>query len=74
MGNVGQVEFRCSDCGSEMFVLPNDPPKDDDIISCAGCGKVIGRYDVVRAAAIKAGKTEFDKIIKNVFGKKPDWK
>jgi DNA-directed RNA polymerase subunit RPC12/RpoP len=68
------ISFSCTECGSDVFVYPNKPPKDDDIIKCAGCAREIGRYDVIRAAAIKAGKAEVDKITMNIFGKKPTWK
>lgn len=69
-----QITFKCVECGSKDFVFPNQPPKDDDIIKCAGCDRTIGRYDEIREAAITAGKDEMDKIIKGAFGKKPKWK
>lgn len=68
------ISFACAECGSDKFVLPNNPPKDDDVIACAGCGRELGRYADVRTAAISAGKTEVDKIVMNIFGKTPTWK
>ncbi|MEQ9146382.1 MAG: hypothetical protein RLO08_18685 [Parvibaculaceae bacterium] len=64
-----RIIFNCSKCGSEKFSFPNDPPKDDDIIACAGCGNVVGKYADVRAAAMDAAKTEVGKIVSDVFGK-----
>jgi DNA-directed RNA polymerase subunit RPC12/RpoP len=76
MGNdqTGRISFSCTECGSDMFVLPHNPPKDDDIIRCAGCNREIGRYDDIQRAAIDAGKAEIDKITMNIFGKKPTWR
>jgi len=71
---IDQVSFSCVECGSVEFVFPNQPPNDDDIISCAGCKREIGRYDVIRLALINAGKAEIDEIATKIFGKKPDWK
>ena len=68
------ISFSCDECGSSTFVFPNNPPKDDDIITCAGCSREIGRYDDVRTAAIAAGKTEIDKIVRNIFGTTLTWK
>lgn len=67
------ISFSCVECGSNLFSFPNNPAKDDDIVSCGGCGREIGRYDVIREAAIKAGKTEIDQMVLNAFGKKPTW-
>lgn len=68
-----RITFSCAECGSADFIFPNQPPKDDDIISCNGCKREVGRYDVIREATIKAGKAEIDKIVMKTFGKKPDW-
>lgn len=62
------IPFRCSKCGGSRMVFPNDSPKDDDIISCAGCGVEIGRYADVRTAAIEAGKAEINKLLERTFG------
>jgi hypothetical protein len=66
-----RILFACTQCGSKNFIFPNQPPKDDDIISCSGCKRDIGRYDVIRDATTTAAKAEVDKIVANVFGKKP---
>ena len=68
-----QITFKC-ECGSTEFIYPNNPPKDDDIISCNGCKREVGRFDVIRAACIKAAKDEVDKMSIKALGKKPDWK
>lgn len=71
-----QILFSCSGCGSKDFVFPNQPPKGDDIISCAGCKREIGRYEVVKKAIVDAGKAEIDKMVEGAFGKgvKPKWR
>jgi hypothetical protein len=68
------INFACAECGSTEFSYPNDPPKDDDVIKCAGCQRDIGRYDAVRDACVAAAKTEADKLMLKAFGKKPHWK
>lgn len=72
---ANDITFACLDCGSTEFVFPNDPPQDDDIISCNGCGKEIGRYADIQEATIEAGKAEVDKWVEDAFGKgvKPTW-
>jgi hypothetical protein len=69
-----QILFKCAECGSKDFVLPNQPPNDDDIIKCSGCDKIIGRYAVIKEAATEAAKAEVDKMLVERFGKKPTWK
>lgn len=70
---MDQIQFACAKCGSTDFIFPNQPPNDDDIISCNGCKREIGRYDDIRAATVKAAKAEMDKITTEIFGKKLTW-
>ena len=65
----GRVSATCSECGSETFSLPNNPPHDDDVVTCAGCGTVVGKYGDIQKALMDAGKAEVSKIISNTFGK-----
>lgn len=69
------ISFKCAQCGSSDFILPNQPPKDDDIIICNGCKREIGRFDDIRDAMTTAAKAEVDKIVGKAFGKgvKPKW-
>jgi hypothetical protein len=47
-----RIAFCCTECGSEVFTLPNNPPQDSDLVRCAGCKRTIGTYrDVRRLAA-----------------------
>lgn len=71
-----QISFSCVQCGSKDFIFPNQPPNDDDIISCNGCKREIGSYADIREATTKAAKAEMDKMVSNAFGKpiKLDWK
>lgn len=64
-----QISFACADCGSDTFTFERNPPKDDDIVTCAGCGKKIGRYADVRREAMKGAKAEVAKMASNIFGK-----
>lgn len=66
--------FSCTECGSGDFIYPNQPPHDDDIIVCAGCKREVGRFDVIRAATMKASKAEVDKLAMKILGKKPKWR
>lgn len=65
------ISLICKQCGSRIFIYPNNPPKDDDIIVCAGCQREIGRFDAVRAAAVKAAKVEGERIIMKTLRSKP---
>jgi hypothetical protein len=68
-----QIKFARSKCGSKDFIFPNQPPKDDDIISCNGCKREIGTYAAVREATTNAAKAEVDKIIAKTLGIKAKW-
>jgi hypothetical protein len=70
---VDQIRFACAQCGSTDFIFPNQPPNDEDIISCNGCKREIDRYDVIKAATVTAAKEEVEKITTEIFGKKPSW-
>lgn len=64
-----RVSATCAECGSDTFSLPNNPPKDDDIVTCAKCGAVAGKYGDIQAALVDAAEAEVSKIVSNVFGK-----
>ena len=64
-----RISFACAECGSNEFIYPNQPPKDDDIISCNGCKREIGRYDAIQETNTTAARAKVDKIVANVFGK-----
>lgn len=72
--NKSHISFKCAECGSNDFIFPNKPPKDDDIIKCAGCQRDIGRYDVIQKALTDAAKAEIEKITTKTLGIKPTWK
>jgi hypothetical protein len=68
--------FRCQVCGVTLGIDEANPPADDDIFACNGCGREIGQFGVVKAALIQASKDHIDEIISGTFGKpiKLDWK
>ena len=65
MSENRRIAFCCTECGSEVFTLPNNPPKDDDLVKCAGCARIIGTYRDVRRLA---GQTELANVTLNMFG------
>ncbi|MDE2184806.1 MAG: hypothetical protein KGJ78_17470 [Alphaproteobacteria bacterium] len=69
-----RITFKCTDCGHAVVIDQSKPPKDDDILKCFGCGREFGPYKTVKAAMIKAGKSEIEKMVFKAFGKKPVWK
>ena len=58
-----RITFKCIDCGSPVTVDDANPPKDDDILSCCGCGRTFGTYAQIREAMIEEGKKVVDKMI-----------
>lgn len=60
-----RITFKCAKCGTALTVSKANPPNDDDIISCRGCGHVFGPYADVREAIIKAGKEEVAKLTRD---------
>lgn len=71
MPKSDKISFKCHVCGNTEFIFPHQPPRDDDIIRCAGCKKALGRYFEIVAATKRPDKV--DEIVKNTFGKKADW-
>ncbi|AZO70993.1 MAG: hypothetical protein E5V92_13615 [Mesorhizobium sp.] len=70
-----QITFKCNDCGHAVSIDESNPPKDDDILKCFGCGREFGRYAQVKEALIELAKAEIDKMVENTFGTgvKPTW-
>ena len=49
--NIKGFEYdRCPDCGHDTFLVLNNPPKDDDLVTCPDCGAAIARYREIRMA------------------------
>ena len=69
-----ELPLSCEDCGSGIFVTQNNPAKDDDVVTCAGCKREIGRFADLRDGALSAGKAVAAQITTNIFGKPPKWR
>lgn len=69
-----RITFNCTTCGATIMVDESNMPGDDEMFHCSGCGREIGKFGVVKAAMIEAGKSEIDKLVEGAFGKKPDWR
>lgn len=71
-----RITFNCADCGHIVSIEKGNPPNDDNILSCFGCGREFGPYRTVKAAMIESAKAEIDKLTERTFGKgiKPKWR
>ena len=58
-----RVTFECTDCRHPVMIDEDNPPKDDDVIACIGCGRTFGTYAQVKEAVIQMGKEEIDRLI-----------
>lgn len=66
------LDFKCGACGGATFIADNDPPLDNDTISCGDCGKTIGTLSAItKAIAAARTRTELEKLRTAVFGAKP---
>lgn len=59
----GRITVKCADCGQAVMIDDENPPKDDDVISCLGCGRTFGTYAQVREAVTAMGEEELDRMI-----------
>jgi hypothetical protein len=69
----GYVTFKCDDCGHAIAIDESNPPKDDDIYKCPGCGRELGRYAEVKDALVGLAKAEVERVTEAILGKKPTW-
>jgi hypothetical protein len=68
-----RVTFKCNQCGHTVSIDEGNPPSDDDILSCLGCGHQFGIYAKVKEAMVAAAKGVINKIVSRTFGKPPTW-
>ena len=66
-----RITFQCTECGHPVSIDELKPPKDDEVISCFGCGYEFGTYGEVKAALIELAKGEIDAVIEKTYGKNP---
>ncbi|CAL8972750.1 hypothetical protein RHODGE_RHODGE_00996 [Rhodoplanes serenus] len=60
---VDRLTFHCVDCKHPVVVDGDNPPNDDDILVCQGCGRAFGTYAGVKQAMIEAGKREINEMV-----------
>lgn len=49
--STSRVNLKCSKCGSDKFLLPQNP-QSNDVSSCAKCG-ASGRYDDMQKQSLE---------------------
>ena len=67
-----EITFACSTCDTIITIDRNNPPNDEDILSCTGCGYEFGTFAVVKKAMMQTGKSVVNKIIRKHLGKRFD--
>ena len=69
------IKFSCKTCGETVAVeTDGNPPDDEDIIRCLGCGREFGTYAEVREGMRALAKAEIDRVTEKHLGVKPTWK
>ena len=63
-----RITFNCTSCGHPVVIDKDNPPNDDDILSCHGCGKEFGPYAKVDEAAIAMAKAKLNKLVEDTLG------
>jgi hypothetical protein len=61
--SANKITFKCSSCEHPLVIETDNPPNDEDIICCRGCGKEFGSYAKVKEAALVLAEAEFDSLI-----------
>lgn len=71
-----RITFRCQVCDATLAVDSANPPAEDEMLHCNGCGRAIAKFGEVKRALIQAGKDHLEKLVGDAFGKpiKLDWK
>ena len=63
--------FKCSSCEQPLTINRDNPPNDDDIVPCQGCGKEFGTYAKVKDAQLVLARAEFDSVIAQKYADLP---
>lgn len=75
MSDEMKFTFSCKACGADPTSLDlPDNYNDDSIAKCSKCGFEFGRYGEIKALAIKQGKAELNKMVKDAFKGVKGWK
>lgn len=61
MGNAGNIQFTCGECGSTKFAYPSNP-QPDDTVRCAGCDASWRFEDFKRLGMEKAKEAVTDHL------------
>lgn len=64
---MDKLNVRCAHCGSDL-TESSDDPRDEDTITCAGCG-AIGKRGEIKAAALKQAMELATKVARDAFRK-----
>lgn len=60
---IGEIGFQCKECGSTEFRYPDDAT-DSGVVSCNGCGQLIGTIAEIKAAAVEHARAVVPDIAK----------
>lgn len=70
MHQIGTFTFHCDKCGEPFAIDEANPPKDDEAVTCGGCGQVFGFYGLLKQRLIDEaeakGREWFDDLTKGL--------
>ncbi|SOC09629.1 hypothetical protein [Rhodobacter maris] len=67
--------FVCKQCGANPATLElPENYTDNDTAKCKACGAELGRYGDIKAEAMRLGKQEIEKMVKDTFKGLKGWK
>ena len=69
-----KITFKCTACEHPVSIDDDNPPGDNDMLKCFGCGIELGRYAELKGKLIELAKAEVDRVTKEYFGKGVTWK
>jgi DNA-directed RNA polymerase subunit RPC12/RpoP len=58
--------FHCTRCGSTKFEMP-EHPKDNDIVTCSGCGAK-GKYGDIKKSMLGLARQHVDDMFSKALG------
>lgn len=71
MHQIGTFTFECDKCGTALAIDEANPPKDDDAITCGGCGQHFGFYGPLKERLVSEAEAEGRKWFDEALGGKP---
>lgn len=66
------INFTCPECAGTVLSVADDEA-DDSLVTCKGCGKLIGAYGELKTEIRKVGIEQLQDRLTGIFRGKKSW-